>query len=152
IRKHRDEPFFLYLPHFCVHRPHDAKESLIARFKNKRTSGGHHDPVYAAMIASLDESVGKIVQTLDELQLTKRTLVIFSSDNGGVGGYQRAGVELNSITDNAPLRGGKGMLYEGGIRVPFIFRQPGTIPAGTVCDVPINSVDLFPTLISLTKA
>ena len=152
IRKHREEPFFLYLPHFCVHRPHEAKSQLIARFKTKPVAGGHRDPVYAAMIASLDESVGRILQTLDDLTLADRTLVIFSSDNGGVGGYQRAGVEMDSITDNAPLRGGKGMLYEGGIRIPYIFRQPGAIRAGTVCDVPIVSVDLFPTLLSIAKA
>ena len=78
------------------------------------------------MIASVDESVGRVLKTLDDLQLSQNTLVIFSSDNGGVGGYQREGIKKEqSVTDNAPLRGGKGMLYEGGVRVPFIFRCQG---------------------------
>lgn len=149
IRRHRDEAFFLYLPHFVVHSPHVAKWEWIEKFEPKPAVGGHKSAVYAAMIASLDESVGRVLDVLDELKLTEKTLVIFSSDNGGVGGYERLGIEGNSITDNAPLRGGKGMLYEGGIRVPFIFRQPGTIKAGSECDVPINSVDLMPTLIEL---
>lgn len=150
IRRHKDEPFFLYLPHFAVHAPHDAKKELIAKFQSKAPVGGHRDPTYAAMIASVDESVGRVLALLDELKLAENTLVIFSSDNGGVGGYARAGVkQANGITDNAPLRGGKGMLYEGGIRVPYIFRWPGKIPPGTVCNQPINSVDLYPTFLEL---
>jgi arylsulfatase A-like enzyme len=152
IRRHKSEPFFLYLPHFGVHSPHEAKQELIARFSPRDKSAGHFDPTYAAMIASVDESVGRVVATLDELGLSKNTLVIFASDNGGVGGYERYGIQGKSITDNAPLHGGKGMLYEGGIRVPYIFRWPGVIPAGVVCDEPINSVDLYPTLLELTGA
>ncbi|MBI3850017.1 MAG: sulfatase [Verrucomicrobia bacterium] len=153
IRRHKDGPFFLYLPHFAVHSPHEAKTGLIAKFKPKPPAGGHHDPTYAAMIYSVDESVGRIVALLDELKLAEKTLVIFSSDNGGVGGYEREGIKkANGITDNAPLRGGKGMLYEGGIRVPYIFRWPGKIPKGTVCDTPINSVDLYPTLLEVAGA
>jgi arylsulfatase A-like enzyme len=150
IRRHKAEPFFVYLPHYAVHAPHEAKPELIAHFKPKPPAGGHYDPTYAAMIASVDESVGRVVALLDELKLSDNTLVIFSSDNGGVGGYQREGVKKErSITDNAPLRGGKGMLYEGGVRVPYIFRLPGRIAAGASCDVPINSVDLYPTLLEL---
>jgi arylsulfatase A-like enzyme len=93
------------------------------------------------------------VQALDELKLATNTLVIFSSDNGGVGGYAREGLKRSDgITDNAPLRGGKGMLYEGGIRVPWIFRWPGRIAAGLKSDEPITSVDLFPTLAELGSA
>lgn len=150
IRRHKDESFFLYLPHFGVHSPHQAKPELIAKFKGKPAAGGHHSPAYAAMIFSVDESVGRIVALLDELKLAENTLVIFSSDNGGVGGYQREGIKAeNSITDNAPLRGGKGMLYEGGVRVPYIFRWPGKIQPHTECRVPINSVDLYPTLLEI---
>jgi arylsulfatase A-like enzyme len=76
--------------------------------------------------------------------------VIFTSDNGGVGGYHREGLHNNDVTDNAPLRGGKGMLYEGGVREPFIFRFPGKIPAGTTCDEPIINIDMYPTFLELT--
>jgi arylsulfatase A-like enzyme len=86
------------------------------------------------------------------LKLSEKTLVLFSSDNGGVGGYAREGIKAGGITDNAPLRGGKGMLYEGGVRVPWIARWPGKVAPGTTCDTPINSVDLFPTLLDVAKA
>jgi arylsulfatase A-like enzyme len=150
IRRHKDQPFFLYLPHFGVHSPHEAKEELIARFKNKPAAGGHHDPTYAAMIASVDESVGRLMETLAELKLDEKTLVIFTADNGGVGGYQAAGVKKAAgITDNAPLRGGKGMLYEGGVRVAFIARWPGAIAAGKTTGTPIISVDMYPTFLEV---
>jgi len=149
IRSHTDEPFFLCLHHFAVHVPHQAKPDLIAKFKDKKPAGGHRDPTYAAMIASVDESVGRVVAQLEELKLSDNTLVIFTSDNGGVGGYAREGLKRNDgVTDNAPLRSGKGSLYEGGVRVPYIFRWPGKIAAGT-SDVPVISVDLFPTCLEL---
>jgi arylsulfatase A-like enzyme len=153
IRKHKDEPFFLCLHHFGVHSPFEAKKELIKKFEAKKPVGGHGDPVYAAMLASVDESVGKVVAELDKLKLSQNTLVIFTSDNGGVGGYTREGLgRARAPTDNAPLRGGKGMLYEGGIRVPYLFRWTGTIAAETVCAEPINSVDLYPTLLELAGA
>jgi arylsulfatase A-like enzyme len=152
IRRHKDEPFFVCLHHFAVHSPHQAKSNLIARFQSKPPVGGHKSPVYAAMIASVDESVGRVLAALQELKLSSNTLVIFTSDNGGVGGYEREGIQGGSITDNAPLRGGKGMLYEGGIRVPYVFWWPGKIAPGTRCDEPINSVDLYPTLLELASA
>jgi len=152
IRRHRAEPFFLYLPHFAVHSPWQGKKDLIERFQPKQPAGGHRSPVYAAMIASVDESVGRVLRTLDELKLADNTLVVFSSDNGGVGGYEREGIQGGSITDNAPLKGGKGMLYEGGVRVPYIFRWPGKVAAGAVCDTPITSVDLYPTLLEIAGA
>jgi arylsulfatase A-like enzyme len=152
IRRKKDKPFFLYLPHFGVHSPHEAKPELIAKFKGQAAAGGHHDPTYAAMIASVDESVGRVLATLDELNLTENTIVIFSSDNGGVGGYVREGLKkAGDVTDNAPLRSGKGSLYEGGVRVPWIVRWPGKVPVG-VTDTPIISVDLLPTLIELSGA
>ncbi len=150
LGRHKDEPFFLELAHFGVHSPYEAKPELVARFRGTPPAGGHHDPVYAAMIASVDESVGRVLAKLDELCLAERTLVIFSSDNGGVGGYAREGIgKAGAVTDNAPLRGGKGMLYEGGVRVPYVFRWPGRIAAGAVSARPINSVDLFPTLLAV---
>jgi arylsulfatase A-like enzyme len=153
LERHKAEPFFLYLPHFGVHSPHHAKPELIKRFEDKSGVGGHRDPTYAAMIASVDESVGRVLAKLEELKLTENTLVIFSSDNGGVGGYAAAGIpRAGGITDNSPLRGGKGMLYEGGVRVPYIFAWKGTIPAGRTCGDPILSVDLYPTLLELAGA
>lgn len=150
IQRHKAEPFFLYLPHFGVHAPIDAKPELIKRFKSKPGVGGHKNPTYAAMIASVDESVGRVLQTLDELKLADNTVVFFASDNGGVGGYVREGIkESGDITDNAPFRSGKGSLYEGGTRVPLIARWPGHIPAGTSCDVLTIHVDIFPTLMNL---
>src|SRR6478672_9051527 len=155
IKRHKDGPFFLYLPHFAVHSPHHAKENLIAHFKPKPGVGGHNNPTYAAMIASVDESVGRIMGLLDELKLADNTVLIFSSDNGGVGGYVREGVkQAGDITDNTPLRSGKGSLYEGGTRDPFIVRWPGQVKAGSTCDVPTIHVDVYPTLLELagTKA
>ena len=153
IRRHKDDPFFLYLPHFGVHSPHDAKPDLVARFKGKPRAGGHHDPTYAAMIASIDESVGRVVATLEELGLADDTVVFFASDNGGVGGYVREGIRSqDSVTDNAPLRSGKGSLYEGGTRVPLVVRWPGVAPAGATCDVPTIHVDIFPTLLEIAAA
>jgi arylsulfatase A-like enzyme len=151
IARHKDEPFFLYVPHFGVHAPFQAKPEHIAKFKNKTGSNGHEDPTYAAMIYSVDESVGRIIAKLDELKLSENTLVIFSSDNGGVGGYDELG-SGKGITENLPLRGGKGMIYEGGHRVPFIARWLGKIPEGKESDKPILSVDLMPTLLELTKS
>jgi arylsulfatase A-like enzyme len=152
IERNREKPFFLYLPHFGVHVPHQAKPELIEKCKGKAPAGGHNDPTYAAMIDSIDQSVARVVAKLDELNLAGRTIVIFSSDNGGVGGYAESGVQAGGVTDNAPLRGGKGMLYEGGVRVPFIARWPGVVKAGTTCDEPVVHVDLYPTFCEIAGA
>ena len=144
---------------------------MVARFKPKPGVGGHNNPTYAAMIASVDESVGRVMKTLDELQLADNTVLIFTSDNGGVGGYNRPdglqrdpGQEAKSkkakgadedgggITDNAPLRSGKGSLYEGGTREPFIVRWPGVTTPGSSCNVPTIHVDIFPTLLEIANA
>lgn len=170
IHRKKDGPFFLYLPHFGVHVPLQAKPEITARFKDKAAAGGHHNATYAAMIASVDESVGRVLALLDELKLADNTVVIFSSDNGGVGGYARPdglirdasamkrkddgdhGVQFSNITDNAPLRSGKGSLYEGGTRVPFIVKWPGVTPAGATCGTPAIHVDVFPTLLEIAGA
>ena len=155
IRRHKDGPFFLYLPHFGVHSPFEAKPEWVAKFKSKPAAGGHHDPVYAAMIASVDESVGRVMRTLDELKLADDTVLIFASDNGGVGGYEREGIAKKGkgeVTDNAPLRSGKGSLYEGGTRVPFIVRWPGVTQPGAVCSTPTIHVDVYPTFLDIAQA
>jgi arylsulfatase A-like enzyme len=152
IQRHKDQPFFLYLPHYGVHAPHQAKKELIAKFKEKPAVGGHKNPAYAAMIASVDESVGRICATLDKLGIAENTLVIFSSDNGGVGGYKSIGLSKDGVTDNAPLKGGKGCLYEGGVRVPYVFRWKGKITPGKTNTTPIISVDLYPSFAELAKA
>lgn len=153
VTRHKDQPFFLYLPHFGVHSPHQAKPELVAKFQDKPGVGGHNNPTYAAMIASVDESVGRIMMTLDELKLADNTVLIFTSDNGGVGGYVREGIrKTGDVTDNVPLRSGKGSLYEGGTRVPFIVRWPGVTSPGTSCDIPTIHVDIFPTLLEIGQA
>jgi arylsulfatase A len=135
IEKHKGRPFFLYMSHYAVHTPLQAKKDLMAKYMAKPTTN-HSDPTYGAMVESVDEAVGKIMASLDELGLADRTMVVFTSDNGG----------LLGPTHNSPLRAGKGHPYEGGIRVPLIIRWPGVIKAGSVCHVPVTSVDYFPTV------
>jgi arylsulfatase A-like enzyme len=154
ISRHKARPFFLYLPHFLVHTPIDPKPGIAEAWKKKPARGTHWNPDYAAMIQSLDESVGRVMQAIADAGIADHTLVIFTSDNGGVGGYYRteAPSKNRGTTDNAPLSGGKGTLREGGVRVPFIARWPGTIPAGSVCETPIAHVDLMPTFAALSGA
>ena len=140
IDRNKDKPFFLYFPHYTVHSPIQGKKKLIEEFKNKTPDGRQKNPVYAAMVKSLDESVGDVMKALDSLGLTENTIVIFTSDNGGFG----------PVTDMSPLKGSKGMLYEGGIREPFIVSWKGKVKAGTKSDYPIIGTDLFPTILSLT--
>lgn len=151
IERHKDHPFFLYLPHFAVHSPHHAKPELIAKYEKKAAAGGHRNPTYAAMIDSLDQAVGRVMAKLDALGLGENTVLIFSSDNGGVGGYTSndGRPENRGITSNLPLRGGKGQLYEGGVRVPLIVRWPRAIKAGSATAQPVISVDFFPTFLEL---
>lgn len=136
------KPFFLYLPHYAVHTPIQAKKDLTATYAARTPSGGQKNPKYAAMIDSTDQGIGRILNKLDELKIADNTVVIFSSDNGGVAG----------ITSMAPLRGAKGMLYEGGVRVPTIVRWPGKVRAGSTCDTPVITVDFYPTLAELAGA
>lgn len=142
IRAHRDEPFFLYLPHFAVHTPIQAKKKLIGLHKKRLEEARpmrHTNAAYAAMIESLDQSVGRIRETLDELGIADRTIIIFTSDNGG----------RVPTTSNAPLRVGKGSCYEGGVRVPLVVCWPNVTAAGSECDVPVITMDLFPMIIEM---
>ncbi|MHC4488181.1 MAG: sulfatase [Planctomycetota bacterium] len=142
IQTNKDRPFFLYLPHYAVHTPLNAKSELINKYRKKAGSNGQNNPTYAAMIESTDQGVGRIMEKLDELGLTDNTIVFFFSDNGGVKG----------ITSNQPLRGGKGMLYEGGIREPMFVCWPGVVKAGTMCDTPVIGIDLYPTILEMAGA
>ncbi len=154
IERHKDQPFFLYLPHFAVHSPHEAKPELIAKYEKKPAAGGHRNPTYAAMIDSLDQAVGRVMAKLDALGLRDNTVLIFSSDNGGVGGYtvNDGRPENRNTTANAPARGGKGQLYEGGVRVPLLVRWPSVVKAGTMTAQPVISVDFFPTFLQLAQS
>ena len=145
IEDNRDRPFFLYLCHFAVHIPLQGKADLVRKYeaKSKPERGlgaGQNNPVYAAMLQSVDDSVGRIVARLQDLGLSDNTLVVFTSDNGGLSIKEGP---LTPATSNAPLRGAKGQLFEGGIRVPLIVSMPGRIPPGRVCDVPVTSADFF---------
>jgi arylsulfatase A-like enzyme len=144
LQNHRDKPFFLYLPHYAVHIPMRAKKDLLAHYPKKPVPGRQSNPVYAAMLESLDEAVGRVLKKLDDLKLADRTIVVFTSDNGGLS--IREGPSTPP-TINSPLREGKGFLYEGGIRVPLLVRWPGVVKPGRVSDVPVISHDLFPTLL-----
>ncbi len=135
VRAHADRPFFLYMAHYAVHTPIQAKDDLIEKYKPKPVTN-QKNPAYAAMVESVDDAVGKILETLDETNVAENTLIIFASDNGGLLGR----------TDNAPLRSGKGYPYEGGIRTPVIVRWPGVVDADWTCDVPVTSMDYFPTI------
>jgi len=139
IREHSDVPFFLYMAHYAVHTPIQGKKELIEKYKAKPPTN-QKNPTYAAMVESVDDSVGKIMKTLEELHLAENTVVIFTSDNGG----------LMGPTHNAPLRAGKGHPYEGGIREPLIVRWPRVVKAGTTCGEPVTSVDYFPTICEMT--
>ena len=160
LEKNRAKPFFLYLPHNLVHIPLLATDALTEKYKKKaaalpakdeaakfRTEGQNKDrrvqdhAVYAAMVEDLDRSVGGVLNKLDQLGLTDHTLVVFTSDNGGLSTAE------GSPTSNAPLRAGKGWLYEGGIREPLIVRWPGVVKPGASTDVPVITTDFYPTFL-----
>lgn len=147
LRRHRNRPFFLNYWAFSVHAPFDAKPSLIEHYRAKADPADEQRcPVYGAMVHSLDEAVGRLLDTLDELDLSRRTIVVFFSDNGG-NTYDR--IDGLPPTSNRPLRGGKATLYEGGTRVPCAVVWPGRIRPGSVTDAPLSSVDFFPTLLDM---
>jgi len=135
IKKHKDEPFFLYMAHYAVHTPIQGKPELVKKYQAKAPTD-QKNPEYAAMVEAVDQAVGKIMAALEEEGLAENTIVFFTSDNGG----------LIPITSNKPLRAGKGYPYEGGIREPVIIRWPGVIEPGSISDVPISSIDYFPTI------
>lgn len=142
VRERAGEPFFVYLPHYAVHTPIQARPEEAAVFAQREPDGGQANADYAAMVAEVDRSLGRLLDVLDELDLAANTLVVFTSDNGGHG----------PVTSQAPLRGAKGMLYEGGIRVPLVLRWPGHARPGARCPEPVSGVDLFSTLAAAAGA
>jgi arylsulfatase A-like enzyme len=162
IERHKDHPFFLYLSHYATHTILHGKEELAEKYRTKHRPGEssrnkcyicrdagldgdprnhwakHHNPHLAAMLESIDDGVGMIARKLDQLNLTDNTIIVFTSDNGG---------ETN-VTSNAPLRGGKSQLYEGGIRVPLIIRWPARVPGNSLCRAPTVNTDFYPTFLA----
>ncbi len=169
IRQHKDQPFFAYLAFYSVHTPLMAPEDLVRKYEAKarrlgltnKTAFADEEQVwpnakqrqvrtlqahatYAAMVESMDRAVGKVLDTLDELGIADDTIVCLTSDNGGLSTSE------GSPTSNLPLRGGKGWVYEGGIREAFLIRAPGVSRTGHVSDVPVVTMDFYPTLLELT--
>lgn len=164
LEANKDRPFFLYFPHYAVHTPIQARRELIEKYQVKakgyrRTSSADYraerhysvtklkqnDPVYAAMVHSVDESVGRVMNKLKELGIADNTAVIFMSDNGGLSTHS----VRNVFTSNLPLRAGKGWLYEGGIREPMIIKWPGVVKVGSVSAEPVTSTDFYPTILEM---
>ena len=171
VKNRDDRPFFLYLPYYAVHTPIQAKEEKIRKYEARakkmdlnevepleegeffpcehkkdqrvRRRLVQSDPVYAAMIESVDENIERLLQTLDEEGLTDNTVILFTSDNGGLATSE------GSPTCNAPLSQGKGWMYEGGTREPLLVRWPGVVEPGSCCSVPVTSPDFYPTLLDM---
>lgn len=142
----REKPFFLYLPHYSVHTPMRAKQELVDGYAKGGRPGSQNNPVYAAMVQSMDEAVGRVLKKVEQLGLADRTAIFFTSDNGGLSVVEG---QNTPATSNAPLREGKGYLYEGGTRVAMLARVPGITKAGGQTRALAASVDLFPTIMDI---
>lgn len=142
IQANKQKPFFVYLPYYAVHVPLQAKAELIEKYKTKPTDEERSNPVYAALIETVDKNIGRLLAYLKEADLAENTIVIFTSDNG----------PYYPVTSASPLHGSKGMLYEGGIRVPLIVKWPRKIKAGSASNEPVLSIDFFPTFLAITGA
>lgn len=165
MERHREEPWFIYLAHHTLHGPVVAPEEKVAKYRAKGApETGLHNATYLAAIETLDDSVGRLLQRLDELGLRDDTMIVFLADNGGVyerynpfglsegdGTTGRLEVDQREF-DNAPLRAGKGSQYEGGIRVPCLVRWPGVVEPGSTSDTPVHVVDWLPTLLDAAGA
>ncbi len=160
LTKNKDRPFLLFLSHYSVHIPLQGKKDLVAKYQAKAKAhpptgevfgqdGGRkvrqaqNHAVYAAMIESMDESVGRVMKKLEELGLDDNTVILFTSDNGGLCSAE------GEPTSNLPLRLGKGWLYEGGVRVPLLISWPGKTRPGSTSDAPVTSTDLYPTILAM---
>lgn len=150
IEQNKDRPFYIYLPHFAVHTPIMGKPEVIEKYQKKKAASGHSNPTYAALVESVDDSVGRLRTALSKHALSEQTIFVFTSDNGGLSGTVNAKGWSRGPTDNSPARLGKGSLYEGGVHIPLIVTWPGQIPAGEVCETPVISYDHVPTLMAAT--
>ena len=139
IDQNKENNFFAYVPFFSVHTPIQSKPDYQKKYSNKESNEYHNRPDYAGMIQSLDENIGKIMDKIDTLNLSENTLIIFTSDNGGI----------RAISNQYPLRAGKGSYYEGGIKVPMIFSWKGKIEAETDSYERISNLDFYPTIKNL---
>ncbi len=162
MEANKDRPFFVYLSFYDVHTPLMARDDLRKKYEEKRMRLGlevkwgseaprdvrlvQEHAVYAAMVDAMDQAVGKVLAKLDDLRLAENTVVIFTSDNGGLSTSE------GSPTSNEPLRAGKGWLYEGGIREPLLIRWPKVVKAGREINTPVSSPDFFPTLLAASGA
>ncbi|MGQ7867765.1 sulfatase [Sunxiuqinia sp. sy24] len=163
MKQNKEDPFFAYLSFYTVHLPMQGKPAKVKKYQEKLASMNYageefskegktwykkhqNRPHYAAMVESMDENVGRVLQSLKEMGIDKNTIVVFTSDNGGMATSNQTG---NIPTSNLPLRAGKGYLYEGGIREPLIIRWPGKVKAGSVCSIPVTGTDYYPTLLDL---
>ena len=141
-----DRPFFLNMWWHTVHTPIEAPDEMVEPYRERlRPELNHQNATYAAMVKSLDTNAGRLLAKLEELGLADRTVVVFTSDNGGFVNKNRG----QTVTNNAPLRSGKGSLYEGGVRVPLMVRWPGVTPEGGICREPVSSIDFYPTLLEI---
>lgn len=162
IKAHKDAPFFLCLWHFAVHSPWNAKLEDMERFFGKvDPRGEQHNPLIAGMHYNVDQNLGRILEALEEFGIADNTMIIFTSDNGqlrevpGAAGSPRNNTPLRGgdhVTSNAPLRGGKAQIWEGGTRVPLIVTWPDHITPGSVCDTTVSSIDFYPTLLEVAGA
>jgi arylsulfatase A len=151
IETRKTDPFFLYLSHYAVHTPIQGMQLLVEKYRRKaKPEDPQRNPIYAAMVESVDQSVGRVLAKLDELGIAGRTIVVFTSDNGGLERRQPPSPpDEPPPTSNLPLRAGKQTLYEGGIREPLIVRWPGVVKPGSTCHVPVISNDFYPTLLDM---
>jgi len=144
IDQHRANPFFIYLPHYAVHTPLMGKPAVVAKYERKaeaQVQNPQRNARYAALVESVDDSVGRILRKLEDLGLAEQTVIFFTSDNGGL--------VLNNVTSNLPLRAGKGSAYEGGVRVPLFVKWPGITQPGSTCATPVITPDFYPTLLEM---
>ena len=154
IHQHKDRPFYLHYWAYSVHSPWNARRDYIEHFQSRVfTENPQHNPLYAAMVRSLDDAVGQLIAAIDEAGVADRTIIVFFSDNGGYSYLPRStdpeGFADVPATSNLPLRSGKASLYEGGTREPCIVVWPGKIGPGATSDALLQSIDFYPTLLAM---